>query len=103
MKYSTARDQLLLIVFSLILVSACHIEKKKEFNQEYPNEWMYNQRAYPDNYINRKAISDGIEQTQLAISQKGINSSGSWYLKGPINIGGRITDVNNRCCNFSRQ
>ena len=53
---------------------------------------MYNQRAYPNNYINKKAISQAIQQTREAKSQKGTNS-GSWELKGPINIGGRVTDV----------
>ena len=53
---------------------------------------MYNQRAYPNNFINKKAISEAIAQTRISKSQKSINS-GSWELKGPINVGGRVTDV----------
>lgn len=53
---------------------------------------MYNQRAYPNNVINKKAISQAIQQTREAKSQKGTNL-GSWELKGPINIGGRVTDI----------
>jgi len=91
MKSFKSKTTLFVAILSL-LVCSCHDAEKKEFNQEYPSEWMYNQRAYPNNYINKKAISDGIKQTKLAIAEKGI-SAGSWELKGPINIGGRITDV----------
>ncbi len=85
--------KLSLILILFFIVFSCHHNNRKEIAQEYPSEWMYNQRAYPDNYINRKAISEGIGQTQLAISRKASNTGGTWELKGPINIGGRITDV----------
>lgn len=76
----------------ILFLYSCKNEITKEIKQDYPGEWMYNQRAYPDNYINKKAIAKAINQTRLAAAQKSSNS-GNWELKGPVNIGGRITDV----------
>jgi len=92
LEVSTSKTLLFLSIFLLILGSCQEVEKK-EIIQEYPSEWMYNQRAYPDNYINKKAVSEGIRQTQRALARKSRNTAGIWSLKGPINIGGRITDV----------
>lgn len=91
MKHKISKKLLFLTILSF-LVFSCQKLKKEEIKQEYPAEWMYNQRAYPNNYINKKAINEGIAQTRTAIEKKGTNA-GSWELKGPINIGGRITDV----------
>lgn len=57
----------------------------------YPGEWFYNERAYPDGFINRSAIEEAetIVQTRKAQRQGG----GSWVLAGPRNTGGRITDI----------
>jgi len=85
---------ILFLIISLILVLfyGCDTTSNKESaKREYPGEWMYNQRAYPNNYINPKAVSKAIAQTRLAKLAK--NSSGSWESKGPVNIGGRVTDV----------
>ncbi|PKA84539.1 putative secreted protein (Por secretion system target) [Ulvibacter sp. MAR_2010_11] len=60
---------------------------------EYPNEWMYNQRAYPDNFINKKAISDALIQSKAILENRSGQSGTDWNLIGPLNTGGRITDV----------
>jgi photosystem II stability/assembly factor-like uncharacterized protein len=80
-----------LLFITVILMSSCDSTKKQEVKNEYPGEWMYNQRAFPNNYINKKAISKAIAQTKQA--QLSNKSTGTWQLKGPINIGGRVTDV----------
>jgi len=83
-------------VFSFLLIgcSEKEPEKKKELGKmEYPAEWMYNQRAYPDNYINKKAIDDAIIQTKEALANKLNESAGTWTFVGPLNTGGRVTDV----------
>jgi photosystem II stability/assembly factor-like uncharacterized protein len=86
------------ILFSVMIVTlllaqyACNTKIERDVKNEYPGEWMYNQRAYPNNYINKKAISDAIEQTKVAYSKKNSRAI-SWNLLGPINIGGRVTDV----------
>jgi len=60
--------------------------------KEYPSEWMYNQRAYPNNYINPLAIENAIEQAKAIIENRAPQGS-DWTLVGPLNTGGRITDV----------
>jgi len=88
-------DKFLLIFFAILLVSCNNKEviKIKESKNETPSEWMYNQRAYPNNFINKKAITKGIAQVNTLKKQNRNTSSTNWELKGPINIGGRITDV----------
>lgn len=61
-------------------------------NKQYPGEWFYNQRAYPDNYINKVAIAEA-EQQLKSLKQQNRTSGGSWVLAGPLNTGGRITDI----------
>ncbi len=82
-------------IVSLLLFYSCQKEisdnKIIQNNKEYPNEWQYNQRAYPNNFINQKAIKRGLAQTKEIFSRK--NNTGNWLNKGPINIGGRITDI----------
>ncbi len=79
-------------VFTFLLVSCESEIIKNEPKQDYPGEYMYNQRAFPDNYINKEAIAKAISQTRSTLDQKSPNT-GSWTLEGPINIGGRITDI----------
>ncbi len=59
----------------------------------YPNDWMYNQRAYPNNVLNQKIYRDAVRQTLVAKAALNSRSGGDWTLAGPVNIGGRITDV----------
>lgn len=60
---------------------------------EYPAEWMYNQRAYPNNYINKEAYKEAIVQTKQIIANRSPEVAGEWAFVGPLNTGGRITDV----------
>ncbi|MFT4698091.1 MAG: photosystem II stability/assembly factor-like uncharacterized protein [Flavobacteriaceae bacterium] len=65
---------------------------QKDLIKEYPSEWMYNQRAYPNNYINTEAIENAIVQSKGIKSNRSIQGN-DWALIGPLNTGGRITDV----------
>lgn len=84
----------------LILVSIVLYPKSDSTNQtlqlplhkEYPNEWMYNQRAYPDNIINKKAISQARTQHKSMITNRA-SQENDWEFVGPLNIRGRVTDV----------
>ncbi|NNM23158.1 MAG: hypothetical protein HKO54_06375, partial [Flavobacteriaceae bacterium] len=58
----------------------------------YPGEGFYNERAYPNNYINEKAIRNA-EIQALEILNSRSASAGEWELIGPLNTGGRITDI----------
>lgn len=59
---------------------------------EYPNEWMYNQRAYPDNIINKTAINEARLQFKSIMSTRAPQEN-DWSFLGPLNTGGRITDA----------
>lgn len=92
-----------LIPISLLLMAAVFFISKDETNsptttessllKEYPHEYMYNQRAYPDNYINRSAIKAAVETSKTILANRGQQSGSDWTLIGPLNTGGRITDV----------
>lgn len=66
--------------------------KKEVGKTEYPAEWMYNQRAYPNNFINKKAIEEALVQSRLILANRP-EETGIWQFVGPLNTGGRITDV----------
>ncbi len=90
------------IVASIVLISALLFlptnnisssNNKEELFKEYPHEWMYNQRAYPNNFINSEAIKNAVEQSKSILANRNFLGGNDWELKGPINTGGRITDV----------
>ncbi len=56
-------------------------------------EWMYNQRAYPNNYINKQAMADALVETKASMQSNRANQGGAWEFLGPLNTGGRVTDV----------
>lgn len=58
----------------------------------YPNEWMYNQRAYPNDHIDQKVAIESWKSAQTA-RKTFSKSTGLWELRGPLNIGGRVTDI----------
>ena len=87
----------ILVITGLIFLS----EKNSETNfhqrqltlgKEYPNEWMYNQRAYPTNFINGEAMERAINQSKSILENRSTNGS-DWTFAGPLNTGGRITDI----------
>lgn len=85
---------ILIVVSVFVFFFSCKQSSDKDLKKAntYPSEWMYNQRAYPNNYFNKKAIKKGIRQIKELKANKSSNST-NWELKGPINIGGRITDI----------
>ncbi|MDC8004850.1 T9SS type A sorting domain-containing protein [Aureisphaera galaxeae] len=62
-----------------------------ELNKQYPGEWFYNERAYPDGIINVEAIKNAELQAKQILASR--QPAGNWELKGPLNTGGRITDI----------
>ncbi|MRT18066.1 T9SS type A sorting domain-containing protein [Vitellibacter sp. q18] len=68
-------------------------EEKETGKMEYPAEWMYNQRAYPNNYINKEAYKVAILQSKQILASRSPEQAGQWTFVGPLNTGGRITDV----------
>ena len=59
-----------------------------------PNEWFYAQRAFPYEQINHKAYLDAQKQAaEMRMTYKSSALMGSWEFAGPLNVGGRLTDV----------
>ncbi len=68
-------------------------EEEESSSKMLPHEWMYAQRAFPDNHIDKEAIKNGYRITKLAKQKAQERFEEEWELAGPVNIGGRITDI----------
>ncbi len=73
--------------------------KKKAGPDLFPSEWAWMQRAYPNFKVDPKAHLDAVEQaktlrreTNNSYLMKKI-SQVNWEFAGPVNIGGRIVDI----------
>ncbi len=88
-----------LTFLSAFLLSSCKNNSEEKDSEketgkmEYPAEWMYNQRAYPNNYINKEAYKEAIFQNKQIIASRSPGQAGEWTFVGPLNTGGRVTDV----------
>lgn len=88
------------ILFSLVFMGAYLFQKekasllKKSVDKEKPNDWFFRQRAFPFEQINQTAYIDALQQAQqLRDEAKTNRNDGLWEFAGPVNTGGRITDV----------
>ncbi len=62
--------------------------------KEKPNEWFYSQRAFPFEQINQQAYLHALKQAQILKQEaKASRNTGQWEFAGPINTGGRLSDV----------
>jgi hypothetical protein len=61
-------------------------------SEKPPADFMFLQRAYPKGEIKREAYREAIQwkKEQLALQRNQLNV---WEFAGPLNIGGRITDI----------
>ena len=97
--YKIPFNLIVLALFSALLFSSCKnaseekIAEKETGKMEYPAEWMYNQRAYPNNYINKEAYKEAILQSKQILANRSPEVAGEWTFVGPLNTGGRVTDV----------
>ena len=101
---SIYRNVLLVIFgFTLIIGFLYFVKSDDQSKKDYftlvlegpnaiPNDWMAQQRAYPYGKINREVYLEAMEQTSKMNSQY-TGMRYEWELAGPINIGGRITDL----------
>ena len=93
------KSTLALLLFSAFFVTSCknsseeNSDEKETGKMEYPAEWMYNQRAYPNNYINKEAYKEAIAQSKQILANRSPEQAGEWTFIGPLNTGGRVTDV----------
>ena len=97
--YKPSLNLISLIAFSALLFIGCknnseeNIAEKETGKMEYPAEWMYNQRAYPNNYINKEAYKEAVLQSKQILANRSPEQAGEWTFVGPLNTGGRVTDV----------
>ncbi len=97
--YKIPFNLIVLALFSALLFSSCKnaseekIAEKETGKMEYPAEWMYNQRAYPNNYINKEAYKEAVLQSKQILANRSPEAAGEWTFVGPLNTGGRVTDV----------
>ncbi len=88
-------------VLPLLLIPADEPTKSREPSQA-PNMWFWNQRAYPHGEIKQESFRLAIDQAaakkkearQLRASGgKNLVRDTAWEERGPVNIGGRVTDL----------
>ncbi|MCK4639633.1 MAG: hypothetical protein KAT33_09450, partial [Bacteroidales bacterium] len=95
----------LLVIFGFILIFGflyfvkSDDQSKKNYStlilegpNAIPNDWMAQQRAYPYGKINREVYLEAMEQASK-MHRQSTGMRYEWELAGPINIGGRITDL----------
>lgn len=69
-------------------------EKKIVKKEKMPNNWFFQQRAYPYDHINQDAYKEALMHASAERkSYRMGNAQQSWKFAGCINIGGRITDI----------
>ena len=59
--------------------------------EETPHDFMFMQRAYPTGQINTNAYADAVAWRRAQSTRR--SGERIWEFAGPINTGGRITDI----------
>ena len=91
----------LLFLFISLLLASCNTETSTtelpEEAEQRPADWLFRQRAYPFGEIDHKAYRRAVYyRDQVRALQQGPEkdlSTTPWTFDGPLNVGGRITDV----------
>ncbi len=76
-----------------IAVVGCTSVSEKNISEEYketPHDFMFMQRAYPTGEIRTDAYTNAISWKREKASR---TQAAIWEFAGPVNIGGRITDI----------
>lgn len=58
-----------------------------------PNDWIYRQRTYPSGKLDARAYHRAAAQSAEMQRSMAKRTSGNWEPVGPVNTGGRISDV----------
>jgi len=80
------------VAFFISFASIKNFPKKFEEKKETLNDWFYQQRTFPFEEINYTAYGEAIRQ-KIVLQSQSKNNSAAWEFAGPVNIGGRVTDV----------
>tara|TARA_B100000949_G_scaffold87860_2_gene78293 strand:+ start:77 stop:2563 length:2487 start_codon:yes stop_codon:yes gene_type:complete len=87
----------ILFFLTALILGSCSFFSKEENkviaseapSEKYPHDFMFMQRAYPTGEIKTEAYREAIQWKK----QQERSVGGSWEFVGPINIGGRVTDI----------
>jgi photosystem II stability/assembly factor-like uncharacterized protein len=61
---------------------------------EKPNDWFFMQRAYPKGEINNEVYMQSLKAAEILRKEQTQKKDTSvWTFAGPLNIGGRLTDI----------
>lgn len=84
-----------IFAFTILSVIFSNAKTKKSLKEkrEAPEEWLYNQRAYPYGKINYNTYFNSLQQAKTMRMSKSQTFNNAWQFAGPINIGGRVTDI----------
>lgn len=91
MKRFSIGAALVLAAAALVIVFLGNSDSAREPNGA-PNQWLFNQRAWPQGEINFEAYKSGLAQAR-ALREAADRDGPAWQQAGPTNIGGRITDL----------
>ncbi len=84
---------LLLFIGSLLISCQSESTIRKDKN-EVPEEWFFNQRAFPYPTINEEGRAIGLAQAKkMRQTQSAKAADFTWQTAGPTNTGGRVTDI----------
>ena len=76
----------------VVIINSFPGDNVKMEEKKVPNDWFFLQRSFPYSEINYQARQIAWEQSQK-IREERVERGDGWILKGPLNIGGRISAV----------
>lgn len=86
----------LLFILSILIIGCKNSSEKNTIDtaktEKSPHDFMFMQRAYPTGQLKTEAYSEAI-QWKKQQAQRSSNADIVWEFAGPVNIGGRITDI----------
>jgi len=84
---------LTVIIITLLIISFNDNVQPQNQPLQEPNEWFFLQRAFPFEQINHAAYIEALKQRSQRIKGRSFRNQGLWEFSGPVNVGGRISDV----------
>ncbi|MCU0370780.1 MAG: hypothetical protein MUC31_05150, partial [Bacteroidales bacterium] len=92
MKKNSPYFMISILLVTVATINALFNHEAGYEKKEIPNDWFFRQRAFPYQTINYEAVKLAWEESQRILTDLDGRGEG-WVLKGPLNIGGRISAV----------
>jgi photosystem II stability/assembly factor-like uncharacterized protein len=84
---------IIILIIALFFIRYNSVNSSK-IESVKPNEWFFMQRAFPQGEINHEVYLQSLKAAKsLKNDRLNKNDSSVWAFAGPLNIGGRLTDV----------